>query len=221
MNYLVPPEGAPASIAPTLAWNKRGVGTSKDKFGGLSSADQSAPEDEAGNPTVVPRNLLSQFLFTFLIRHPSYSVPSYYRCTLPPLDDTTGFHEFMPSETGISELRRVFDYLRSIGNIGPMIATQDIIDGNTVQDARAENVNSAVEICVVDADDLLDDPSGIIKAYCDSVGLNFDPNNLSWDTEEEQTKARAAFEKWKGFHEDAINSNGLTPRAHVSLQSQW
>ena len=41
---------------------------------------------------------------------------------------------------------------------------------------------------------------------------------LIWDTEEAHQQARDAFEKWKGFHDDAINSTSLKPRSteHVS-----
>jgi len=39
---------------------------------------------------------------------------------------------------------------------------------------------------------------------------------LKWDSEEDHQQAREAFEKWKGFHEDAIQSNDLKPRLYVS-----
>lgn len=170
-----------------------------------------ATEPELRNPTVVPSEVLGQFHFTFLIRHPRYSIPSYYRCTVPPLDEVTGFHNFMPSEAGYDELRRVFDYLRVVGQVGPKIASQDVhVNGSP------NNSASAVEICVVDADDLLDDPAGIIAAYCKSVGIGYHEQMLSWDSEEDQKQAREAFEKWKGFHEDALNSCDLKPRKHVS-----
>jgi hypothetical protein len=39
---------------------------------------------------------------------------------------------------------------------------------------------------------------------------------LNWDSEEEHQKAKDAFEKWNGFHEDAIYSKDLKPRATVS-----
>jgi hypothetical protein len=140
---------------------------------------------------------LSAFHFTFLIRHPRSSIPSYYRCCQPPLSSLTGFSKFSPSEAGYVELRQVFDYLRSAGQIG----------------------SNSVEVCVVDADDLLDDPEGIIRAYCQKVGLEFSPKMLSWDGEEDEERAKKQFEKWRGFHEDAIDSKGLRKREHVSYSS--
>ena len=128
----------------------------------------------------------------------------------------TGFYNYMPSEAGYHELRRFFDYLRSVGQIGPGIAGQEQdgpqLNGNSAADEHPGNV----DICVVDADDLLDNPSGIIKAFCDSVGFEYDPGMLCWNTEEDHKRAKEAFEKWKGFHEDAMDSVELRPRLHVS-----
>lgn len=118
----------------------------------------------------------------------------------------------MPSEAGYDEVRRVFDYLRSVGQIGPKVAGQPVEDGN----AASNGVNQGVEVCVVDADDLLDNPTGIIEAYCNSVGLNYDPGMLKWDTRDDQEQAKDAFEKWPGFHEDVMNSKELKLREHVS-----
>ncbi|KAJ9638447.1 hypothetical protein H2199_007136 [Coniosporium tulheliwenetii] len=244
-HYLVPPNGKPASIAPSLVSYKRGVGTSGDseaslatsapvsnaepvKENGASSGTKSSPPypyptaAEPGNPTVVPEALLRQFHFTFLIRHPRNSIPSYYRCTIPPLDKVTGFYNFDPSEAGYDELRRVFDYLRSIGHIGPRMAGNQNGDSHATNGANGINggengVHDAIEICVVDADDLLDDPAAVIETYCKSVGIDYSPEMLSWDNEEDHHAAKEAFEKWKGFHEDAIHSTDLKPRKHKKV----
>ncbi|OKL64405.1 hypothetical protein UA08_01128 [Talaromyces atroroseus] len=238
IHYLVPPNGKPASVAPSLFKVKRGIGTNDDVNGHATAngangvaanggASVKAPpypyatEAEPENPTVVPLELLSKFHFTFLIRDPHYSIPSYYRCTIPPLDDVTGFHEFSPSEAGYDEVRRVFDYLRKVGLVGPRVATPvatgdggDKRDGIVDHQHRPSSKKKGVEICVVDADDLLDNPSLMIETYCKSVGIPFEPEMLSWDTEEDHAFARAAFEKWKGFHDDAIASKELKARTH-------
>jgi len=65
--------------------------------------------------------ILEQFHFTFLIRHPRHSIPSYHRCTNSSLDAVTRFYDFTPNE---AELHRVFDYLRSKGFIGPALARE-------------------------------------------------------------------------------------------------
>lgn len=289
---MVPPNRRPASIAPSLAKAKRGIGTvggaveqingdpiddfhvgERSRVAGVAvpvngyshhpattapKQSKGAPypydtEAEPGNPTVVPRYLLAQFHFTFLIRDPHYSIPSYYRCTIPPLDAVTGFYHFNPSEAGYDEVRRVFEYLRKNGLVGPKLATDGIheddavrfssintangfvvngsitpvhtngiaTNGNVPHDGKAEEheekCTGEVEICVIDADDLLDNPDGMMRAYCKSIGVEYTPDMLQWDTKEDHAVAEAAFEKWRGFHEDAIDSKGLTARTKVSL----
>jgi hypothetical protein len=225
-HYLVPPNGQLATIAPSLGGKtvKKGVGTNginseingtngtNGSLNGHANGNHKAPfpygtESEAGNPTVVPAEILKQFHFTFLIRHPRHSIPSYFRCTVPPLDNITGFYDFMPSEAGYDELRRVFNFLIEDKQVGPTRAGE-----------HGELGDGEVSITVIDADDLLDDPEAIISAYCKEVGIKYDPQMLSWDTEEDHQRAKDAFEKWKGFHDDAINSTSLKPRnsAHKS-----
>lgn len=132
----------------------------------------------------------------------------------------TGFFEFYPNEAGYDEVRRVFDYLRAAGHVGPHFAAKTDSHKNGAMNGTTNGTTNGdtkgAEICVVDADDLLDNPDGVIHAYCRSVGLDYDPSMLDWDNEEDQKKAKAAFEKWSGFHEDAIDSCNLKPRSHVS-----
>jgi len=240
-HYLLPPNSQAAAIAPSLMRVKRGVGTNglpvfetedpsqeggKDgdsdhdsgvsltpANGSPSSGSKSPPfpyKDavaEPSNPTVVPKEILEKFHFTFLIRHPKNSIPSYYRCCIAPLVERTKFEPFMPEEAGYDELRRLFDYLKDSGMIGPKICGQENAEG-------IETKPGGVEICVLDADDMLDDPAGVLKQYCASVGLDFNDAMLKWDSPESHEFAREQFEKWNGFHDDAINSTDLKPRAH-------
>ena len=204
--YWLPLAGDQAPTAPSLVNYRRGVGTD-----GASQHGSSGGE----NPTVIPEELLQKFHFTFLIRHPRSSIPSYYRCTIPPLSEMTGFHYFDPREAGYKELRLLFDFLVKSGQIGPRIAGK----GDRSHKLDASNVvNEQVEICVIDADDLLDNPNGIVEAFCKSVGIKYSSMMLKWDDEETQRHARQTFEKWKGFHEDAIESKELRPRTHVCVE---
>ena len=222
---LVPPGGKPAAIAPSLGRLKRGVGTNgTNGTNGISNNHtddtQIHPypydtEAEPNNPTIVPKEILKKFHITFLIRHPRSAVPSYYRCCIPPLDEKTGFRGFLPSEAGYAELRRFFDYLRFTDQIGPDVAGQsNVTNGHS----EINGHGGGVQICVVDADDLLDNPSAIVEAFCKSVGLEYDPGMLEW-SEEDGKHAAEVFSKWNGFHDDAIHSTSLKPRAHVSLTS--
>ncbi|KAK8182498.1 P-loop containing nucleoside triphosphate hydrolase protein [Phyllosticta citribraziliensis] len=236
-HYLCPPNGKPASIAPSLVQYKRGVGTdgSGKNLHHARTLPATVPphpyptEVEEGNPTVVPTQLLAKFHWTFLIRHPRNSIPSYFRCTVPPLDAITGFYNFDPAEAGYDELRRIFDYLKNTGLVGPKIAGQNDdkpatngTHGPNGTTTATNGVNGSadayerVEICVIDADDLLDNPEGILRRYCESIGVEFSQGMLNWN-DEDQECAKEAFEKWKGFHEDAIGSKDLKPRAKKKI----
>lgn len=224
IHYLLPPGGRPPQIAPSLMSKKRGIGTQSNETNGHSASGPPFPYGtaaEPGNPTIIPSELLSQFHFTFLIRDPHYSIPSYYRCTIPPLDKVTGFYNFDPSEAGYDEVRRVFDYLVSSGVVGPDFASAPPSPrSNGTNGVKAVNGSSKnykkQDICIIDADDLLDNPKQMVEAYCQTVGLEFKHEMLRWEDEENQTRAREAFEKWRGFHEDAIDSTELRARTHVS-----
>ncbi|KAF4969675.1 hypothetical protein FSARC_3121 [Fusarium sarcochroum] len=163
--YLMTPDNKPTKTAPSLG------------------------EEEPGNPTVLPMEVLKQFQFTFLIRHPRRAIPSYYRCTVPPLDEVTGFYDFMPNEAGYEELVRFFDFLIK------------------------ENIVDKDNLVVVDADDLLDNPEKTIRLYCEKTGIDFKPEMLEWN-DEDCDYATAAFQKWNGWHNDAIKSSALRPRTH-------
>lgn len=183
--------------------------------------------DEEDNPTVMPTDMLRGFHWTFLIRHPRRSIPSYYRCTIPPLDSITGFHDFMPSEAGYDELRRLFDYLLSQRIIGPSKAGETVPVDEALNGSGSETSSMngdgprRAAITVIDADDLLQNPEAILKVYCKEVGIDYTPKMLEWGDESNQQYAAKAFEKWYGFHHDAIESDCLKPRphGHVSLST--
>jgi len=222
----MPPDKKPTSIAPSLLSPKRGIGTqSKSHVTNGVKAKPPFPYNtaaEPGNPTIVPSELLRQFHFAFLIRNPHSSISSYYRCTIPPLNEMTGFYEFYPSEAGYNELRRLFDYLKSTSQVGPGYAR--LANGDKKDQTNCHLINGMTtnpEICVIDADDLLDNPESIIQSFCKSVGLDYDPDMLTWDTKEDQAFAKETFEKWKGFHEDAIYSVDLKPRQHVRAHALY
>ncbi|KAH8166490.1 hypothetical protein CIB48_g1766 [Xylaria polymorpha] len=170
-----------------------------------TGASRRQGSDGTGNPTVIPLEVLKKFHWTFLIRHPRRGIPSYVRCCSPPLSETTGWDHFMPSESGYVELRRLFDYLREQGLVGPSVAGRD---------SETKKAKDEVSITVLDADDLLDKPEQAIRAFCEQTGIPFCPDMLEWDDEENQKYVADAFAKWNGWHNDAINSKGLTARTH-------
>jgi hypothetical protein len=191
-SYLVPPDDhstyQKAVLAPSV------------KSASLSSASKTV------NPTLLPLEVLKRFHFTFLIRNPRKAVPSYYRCCVPPQSAVTGFDHFMPSEAGYRELRELFDYLKDEGVITvPSSGATKKVNGQEVSRSQP------YEICIIDADDLLDHPKEIVRSFCENVGLKFDEKMLDWDADQ----GCETFDKWKGFHDDAIGSSGLKPRTSV------
>jgi hypothetical protein len=57
---------------------------------------------------------------------------------------------------------------------------------------------------VVDADDLEEDPDGIIRAYCRRLDLPFIPEAMSWAPEHQEQ-----WDIWKDWHTDAAKSTGI------------
>lgn len=172
-------------LPPTPATNNLAPSLSPPRKG---YGTPSTPSPDAHNPTVLPLDILHRFHFTFLIRHPFRAIPSYYRCCVPPLSATTGFTHFRADEAGYRELRAFLEFLLRAG-----VVARD-------------------ELCVVDADDLLGSPREVVARYCDVVGLDYCDRMLGWG---EGGDGCARFDKWRGFHEDAIGSSGLRPRAKV------
>jgi hypothetical protein len=58
---------------------------------------------------------------------------------------------------------------------------------------------------IIDADELLQDPVGVISNYCIRTGISFDPASLSWKPGENELWRRT--QKW---HEGVSNSAGFT-----------
>ncbi|CAG9944628.1 unnamed protein product [Clonostachys rosea f. rosea IK726] len=165
--YLQASDGKPTGIAPS--------------FGG---------GNEEGNPTNVPIDVLKKFQFTFLIRHPRRSIPSYHRCTLPPLREVTGWDYFSANEAGYVELVRLFDFLLKEG----------IVDKDN--------------LTVLDADDMLDNPEGSIRAFCEQTNIDFTPEMLKWN-DADRDYATVKFAKWNGWHNDALKAYALNKRTHA------
>ncbi|SCV71217.1 BQ2448_2805 [Microbotryum intermedium] len=153
---------------------------------------------DSSNPTFIPKeSLLSpSVIHTFLIRTPTKAVPSYHRLCYP--GSPTGFEYWDPEETGLRELRLVFDYIKKETGTTPL---------------------------VLDSEDLLADPERIMKLWCDEVQVRFDPSMLEWNegTREHfkkwpgfHTSAESSRGVGKGLSKDHITpSNHGTPNGEA------
>ena len=149
--------------------------------------------NDAPNPTMLPTSILSRFQFVFLIRDPSASIPSKYRCVSPPLSEKTGNRVFDTRELGYREMRVLLDFLY------PDAAAAATSDSQSRESGPI----------LIDADDLLADPEDVVGTFCLRVDLPFRKEMLSWDRSKDHSLADSLFRKFYGYHEDALHSTGL------------
>jgi hypothetical protein len=60
------------------------------------------------------------------------------------------------------------------------------------------------DVVVVDAMSFSENPRGILAAYCEHLGVPFDPDSLSWEAREVEE-----WEMWDGWHDEAQQSTGI------------
>ncbi len=60
------------------------------------------------------------------------------------------------------------------------------------------------DVVVVDAMTFSENPAGVLSAYCDHLGVTFDPGSLSWESREVRR-----WDNWDGWHEAAQQSTGI------------
>ncbi|KAL8638053.1 MAG: hypothetical protein Q9228_004754 [Teloschistes exilis] len=150
------------------------------------------------NPTLLPSSILQKFQVVFLIRKPLSSIPSLYRCFIPPLSDQTGLHDLEPTEIGYRELRILLDYLYPATAQSPSVS-----QGMT---------GSSDSPLVIDADDLLAHPDTVVGSLCAHLSIPYSPSMLRWGSPDDQAHAKSLFEKFAGWHDDALYSSGLNPK---------
>ena len=125
-------------------------------------------------------NGFKNFRHTFLIRNPKRAVFSLYKVTTNPT--LTGWDSFDPAEAGFKQMFEFFQFVWSHLDPTPV---------------------------VVDADDLLDNPEGILQSYCEALGLEYQENMTKW--------APRPVPHWEncnclGWHEVVLKSSGFLPR---------
>ena len=186
---LMPLRGGSGHIVPSLRTSET---TSRENPTNNSSRCLSV---SIPNPTIMPPEYLAKFQFCFLIRTPRLGIPSLYECSTPPKSSITGWHGLKSEDAGYRDIRTLLDYLIQIGQIGP----------------GTDN-----EICIVDAEELLACPEETVENFCLSLGIPFDRGSLTWGTENDLSRARAAFKNWAPFHDAVLKSTGLIKQSRVS-----
>ena len=128
----------------------------------------------------------SKVVHSFIIRHPAKAIVSlYYKSCID--NEKTGYTHFDPAEAGYTSMRDILDHV--------------------------EEQKGCLPVIIIDADDLLEDPEGLMAEYCAAVGLPFKPSMLSWTPGPcEELKS-----PWTGWTDDVLASSGITKRAKRSL----
>ena len=137
--YLYRPEDRLTNIAPSLEAQH----VSNDKLQSIreNGVDQSHGAASLKRSPVLPTEVLDRFEYAFLIRQPSRSIPSFFRGTVTPLVEMTGFVEFLPSEAGYHELRQFFDLVcafkgldpTQVGHFAPSPDTPRVMNDHSLQ----------------------------------------------------------------------------------------
>jgi hypothetical protein len=60
------------------------------------------------------------------------------------------------------------------------------------------------DVVVVDAMTFSENPAGVLAAYCEHLGVPFDPGYLSWESRDVRR-----WDNWEGWHEAAERSTGI------------
>ncbi|KZS95743.1 hypothetical protein SISNIDRAFT_438297 [Sistotremastrum niveocremeum HHB9708] len=149
------------------------------------------------NPTYLPVSLLRKFTHTFLIRDPARAIPSHYKAS-DDLRKEMGTAADPASLITYPELRLFYNFIsdpRSEFNTAP-------------READAQAAHSCPQPYpppLIDAADLLENPSAILKKYCAAVGLPWDPAILNW----KQETIKEFDVPWRAMYRHATASSGF------------
>ena len=90
---------------------------------------------------------------SFMIRHPAKAIASlYYKSCID--NEKTGYTHFDPAEAGYTAMWALLQHLDQQPIPPPWV--------------------------IIDADDLLEDPEGVMRVYCEALSVPFTPDILTW-----------------------------------------
>ncbi|XP_022084378.1 branched-chain-amino-acid aminotransferase-like protein 2 [Acanthaster planci] len=148
------------------------------------------------------------FRHSFLIRHPAKVFPSWRKMLLKTLGE--------PCAKYMDNLQELPEYL-----FPPGCGFKEQCDLLEYVERHLDK-----EPIILDADDLLADPPGILSAYCHKMGIPYSPDLLSWEAGGAiadtwiTSKVIAFANKLGGFYDDALQSVGFwSPEPPPVIQS--
>ncbi|WP_329454053.1 sulfotransferase family protein [Streptomyces sp. NBC_01497] len=102
-------------------------------------------------------------------------------------------------------IRRPDEVIASHYALDPEVTADGIGFGRLHELFEAVRTATGTTPAVVDSDDLLDDPAATVRLYCESVGLPFRADTLTW-----ASGMREEWQKASKWHADAGRSGGFT-----------
>ncbi len=131
------------------------------------------------------------------------------------LKDTTDFHyPGLLADSGfLAELRHAFlirdpdEVIASHFALNPALACPEVGFERLAEIHDAAISAGAANVVVLDSDDLVTDPEGLVAAYCHAAGINFRRSALAW-----QPGVLPDWEKTRRWHESTAATSGFSPR---------
>ncbi len=102
-------------------------------------------------------------------------------------------------------LRNPADMLRSLGNKLARVRLEDTGLPQQLEIFERLRAETGATPPVIDADDLLDDPEGMLRALCAAIGIGFEPRMLHWPPGRRETDGVWA----KYWYESVERSSGF------------
>ncbi|XP_013411779.1 branched-chain-amino-acid aminotransferase-like protein 2 isoform X2 [Lingula anatina] len=128
----------------------------------------------------------SGYQHTFLIRNPKQATPDLYKCLTDK--ERNGCDHFDKLEATYKPIHQLFHLIKKETGQTPVL---------------------------IDADDLLNDPAGIVKRYCSLTGIEFVPSMLQWEA---GSTKDTHWHRWPGWYEELTTSTGFKKLEEVSSQ---
>jgi hypothetical protein len=79
---------------------------------------------------------------------------------------------------------------------------------DALEDLVAAVEHLGTDPVIVDHDDVRADPQGMVRAWCDAVGIPFLPDALSW-----KRGSQPGWDRWSEWHETTSGTTGFLPRS--------
>ena len=130
---------------------------------------------------------------SFIIRHPQRAIVSLYNKSCVD-NGGTGYRYFDPAEAGFVAMWSLLVHIEETATPGGQAPPP-----------------------IIDADDLLEDPEGVLGAYCAALGLAFESSMLHWGDKPVPSQLRNS--AWSGWTEAVCSSPGVVPRMRAPMPS--